>query len=144
MLTDLAAVAGTIRQFSLIVQAQRVTLAARAPQVQTVKGIFWPALPHNQSRSYVLRAPALPVTALPYHALAPISSASGKALWHVRPTRDAAFDLLLCMRVPPAAAAPVARVMPAHGHVSPGCSAGASSGREFLRNAHCAWTDHAC
>ena len=75
--------------------------AMRALQVETVKGIFWPAVSANQSRNYVLRAPALPVTALPYHALAPISSASGKALWHAKPTRDIAFDLLLCLRVPP-------------------------------------------
>lgn len=70
-------------------------------QVETVKGIFWPAVSHNQSRNYVLRAPALPITELPYHALAPIGSAAGKALWHVKPTRDATFDVLLCLRVPP-------------------------------------------
>ena len=82
-----------------------------------MKGIFWPAVSHNQSRNYVLRAPALPVTALPYHALAPISSAAGKALWHVKPTRDAKFDLLLCLRVPPKAVALVACVQPAHNWV---------------------------
>ena len=73
-----------------------------------MKGIFWPAVSHNQSRNYMLRAPALPVTALPYHALAPIGSAAGRALWHVKPTRDAKFDLLLCLRVPPKAVALVA------------------------------------
>lgn len=93
-----------------------------------MKGIFWPAVSHNQSRNYVLRAPALPVAALPYHALAPISSAPGKALWHVKPTRDAASDLLLCLRVPPRAVALVACVQPAHEPLSPGFSSCASTG----------------
>ncbi|KAK9821437.1 hypothetical protein WJX81_006157 [Elliptochloris bilobata] len=67
-------------------------------KVQSVKGIFWPAVTANQSRSFVFRMPALPVAALPYHALAPIRSASGKALWRVQPTRNATFDVLLCLQ----------------------------------------------
>ena len=93
-----------------------------------MKGIFWPAVSHNQSRNYVLRAPALPITELPYHALAPISSASGKALWHVKPTRDAKFDVLLCLRVPPMAVGLVACVQPGHEPLSPGLSARESDG----------------
>ena len=77
-----------------------------------MKGILWPSVSRNQSRNYILRAAALPVTALPYHALAPISSASGKALWHVQPTRDAVFDLLLCLRVPSQTLALAGRVQP--------------------------------
>ena len=98
-----------------------------------MKGIFWPAVSHNQSRNYVLRAPALPITELPYHALAPIGSAAGKALWHVKPTRNATFDVLLCLRVPPVVVALLHACCRFLG------SAHVQALEAFLLSAQCAW-----